>query len=156
MAVWVIRAGRGGLHADAFEEHAIVALSVEHVPSIAGLSHEKITEHAIARKDVNAARARGHAAMLYRFANELHVGDFVLTPNAEDASVLVGRIVGEYEYRDDPPIPGDQHVRRVEWFGRLSRAELGNQVRRAIGAPMAVYKPGAQEAVAQVVSHLVN
>lgn len=155
MTVWVVRAGRGGLHADAFEEHSLVALSVERVPSVAGLSHEEIVGHAVGRHDVNPARARGHAAMLYRFANELGVGDLVLTPDAEDATVLVGRIVGDYEYRDEVPVAGHQHVRRVAWFGRLSRRDLPGQVRQAIGAPMAVFKPGAQDAVAQAVNQLV-
>lgn len=155
MTVWVVRAGRGGLHADAFEEHCLVALGVERVPSAAGLSHEEIVEHAISRREVNPARARGHAAMLYRFANELRVGDLVLTPDAEDATVLVGRIASDYEFRDEGPIAGHQHVRRVAWFGRMSRRDLPRQVRQAIGAPMAVFRPGAQDAVAQAVSQLV-
>jgi restriction system protein len=121
MPVWVVRAGRGGLHADAFEELGVVALSVEPVPSVAGLSQAEIIEHAVARPDVNAARARGHAAMLFRFANEIHVGDLVVTPDAENATVLVGRVVGGYEYRHAVPIPGHRHVRRVAWFGRMSR-----------------------------------
>ena len=79
----------------------------------------------------------------------------VLTPDAENATVLVGRIDGDYEYRDDAPITGHQHVRRVTWFGRMSRSDLPGQARQAIGAPMAVFKPGAQDAVAQAVSQLV-
>ena len=94
--------------------------------------------------------------MLYRFANEMHVGDLVLTPDAADASVLVGRIAGDYEYRDETPIPDHQHVRRVEWLGRVERDELSRQARQAIGAPIAVFKPGAQEAVAEAVRQLVS
>ena len=59
------------------------------------------------------------------------------------------------KYRDDAPITGHQHVRRVTWFGRMSRSDLPGQARQAIGAPMAVFKPGAQDAVAQAVSQLV-
>jgi predicted Mrr-cat superfamily restriction endonuclease len=120
------------------------------------MSLDEIAQRVVAGEEVNAARARGHAAMLYRFANELHIGDLVLTPNTEDATVLVGRVAREYEYRGDAPIPGHQHVRRVEWFGRLSWNELPEKVRRAMGAPIAVFKPGAQEAVTQAVTELVG
>lgn len=152
----MVRAGKGGLHADAFEKHGIVALGVERVPSVTDLSQEEIVKHAVSRPDVNPARARGHAAMLYRFANEMHVGDLVLTPDATDASVLVGRVAGDYEYRDEAPIPNQKHIRHVEWFGRIERDDLSRQARQAIGAPMAVFKPGAQEAVAKAVSQLVS
>jgi predicted Mrr-cat superfamily restriction endonuclease len=94
--------------------------------------------------------------MLYRFANEMQIGNLVLTPDAEAMTVLVGRIASDYEYRNKPPIPDHQHVRRVEWLGRVRRDDLSRQARQAIGAPMAVFKPGAQEAVAQAVRRLMT
>jgi len=153
VGVWVVRAGQGGRHAATFEERGIVAVEVDRVPDVAGLSRKEIAEHAVARLDVNQAKSAGHAAMLYRFANELQLGDVVLTPVAGDASVLVGRIIGAYEYHEDG-IDGHRHVRRVEWLGRVERVDLSKQARQAMGAPMAVFKPGAQEAVAQAVDHI--
>jgi restriction system protein len=152
---WVVRAGQGGRNADAFEETGIVAVGVEGVPNIAGLSREQIADRAVARADVNQARSRGHASMLYRFANEIQRDDLVLTPDAEDADVLVGRVVGDYEYREDEAT-GHPHVRRVKWLGRIAWAELPKQARQAIGAPMAVFRPGAQDAVAQAVSKVID
>jgi restriction system protein len=156
MDVWVVRAGQGGRHADAFEAQGIVAVAIERVPSVAGLSREEIAGSAVARADVNVARSRGHAAMLYRFANEMQPDDLVLTPDAEDANVLVGRVVGDYEYREDEAISGHHHVRRVIWLGRIARGDFPKQARQAIGAPMAVFKPGAQAALAQAVGKVID
>ena len=153
--VWVVRAGPGGRHAEAFERAGIVAVSVEGVPSIVGLTWEEVSAQATRQPGENPARARGHAAMLYRFANELKTGDLVLTPEPDGAGLLVGRLINDYEYREHAA-DGHRHVRRVEWLGHVSRSDLSQQARQTIGAPMAVFKPGAQAAIREALAALAR
>lgn len=101
------------------------------------------------------AKALGYASVLYRFAREIAVADLVVTPDSARADLLAGRVVSEYEFCEPPPIAGHPHVRRVDWLGRLAWGILPLSVRRTTGAPMAVFQPGAQEALRESVARLL-
>jgi predicted Mrr-cat superfamily restriction endonuclease len=47
---------------------------------------------------VRREKAPFYAAMLYRFANELDVGDIIVTPYTETRELLFGEITGPYKY----------------------------------------------------------
>jgi restriction system protein len=78
-AVWVVRAGRGGRYAAEFEAHGMVAIGFSDFPSVAGLTREEITS--LATADLAPAAAGVAAGQLLRFAQEIHVGDLVVSPD---------------------------------------------------------------------------
>lgn len=104
-------------------------------------------ERVIAALDEPRERAHGYASMLDRLVYEIRVGDVVVTPDSANSEVIVGEVDGEYEHLRFPIAPGFAHARRVRWRKRVAWRDLPLQVRRSISAPMAVFKPGAQEAV---------
>lgn len=65
------------------------------------------------------------ANQLTAFANEMQVGDEVVTFDPPSrTTVLVGRIVGDYQYEDPATVPDHPHVREVEWLGTTARSSL--------------------------------
>jgi predicted Mrr-cat superfamily restriction endonuclease len=54
--------------------------------------------------------------MLYRFAQDMRVGDAVLTRDTESGDVLVGSVAGNYEYLRHALESGHHPVRRVKWL----------------------------------------
>jgi predicted Mrr-cat superfamily restriction endonuclease len=149
-----VRAGRGAQHAGDFERFGLIAVGSPTVPSIADWTREETLGRVVALLDEPAAKARGYASVLYRFAFEIGVGDLVATPDGERREVLFGRITGDYEFRDPAPIVGHNHVRPVEWLGQIAWDDLPIEVRRTTGAPMAVFQPGAQLALHELVATL--
>jgi predicted Mrr-cat superfamily restriction endonuclease len=149
-----VRAGRGAQHARDFERLGLIAVGFPTVPSIAGWTREQTLERVVERLDEPRPKALGYASVLYRFAYEIDIGDRVVTPDTQSSELLAGRVTGAYEFHEPPPIPDHNHVRRVDWIGRIVWSDLPLEVRRTAGAPMAVYLPGAQIALHQAVEKL--
>jgi predicted Mrr-cat superfamily restriction endonuclease len=107
----------------------------------------EVGEHAKRALSAQPAKAPGHGSMLYRFAHEVAVQDHVVTPDGLRGELLFGLVMGPYEYLEDPPVAGFSHLRRVRWLDRLGRSDVPPAVLPALGAPMAVFRPAAQEAL---------
>ena len=87
----------------------------------------------ISRRDLKLDLTKQHpviAGQIYRFANKMQEGDFVLTPIRETCTVLMGKIVGAYVFDPQyaagfvPQIPDGYraHTRRVQWCKPVSTA----------------------------------
>jgi restriction system protein len=66
------------------------------------------------------------AARLLDFATKMRKGDFVVTSDRQRRQLVVGRVSGPYEWREDSPIPGMRHLRPVEWLGRIDWDDLND------------------------------
>ena len=79
--------------------------------------------------------------MLYRFVNEVEVGDLVVSTHSEDRAAFFGTVTGGYRYTEDFPLPEFRHVRDVRWLGSLDRdRELGADHLRQIDRPPTLYE----------------
>jgi predicted Mrr-cat superfamily restriction endonuclease len=156
ITAWVVRAGRGSQHARDFERLGLIAVGFPTVPSVAGWTRDQTLERVVALLEEPSAKALGYASVLYRFAYDINIGDLVMTPDAKSGELLAGRVSGDYEFREPAPIRDHNHVRRVDWLGRIAWGDLPIEVRRTTGAPMAVFQPGAQQALREVVLRLTS
>ena len=66
------------------------------------------------------------ANVLYRFAHELHIGDYVLLRTTHGAPVELGRVSGGYAYA------AGEHRRSVRWLRRLQSDEISSGAMREI------------------------
>jgi len=55
------------------------------------------------------------------FANEMSVGDLVVTPDAANHQVWFAHVASDYRFEADPPVNGYFHVRDAEWIGAMDR-----------------------------------
>jgi hypothetical protein len=83
--------------------------------------------------DAKLGAIPGWAGMLIRFVYEMQVGDLVVYSRKADKSFNIGRVTGEYEYRDSGD--GNPNVRGVDWlklgepraaFSGAARAPMGS------------------------------
>jgi predicted Mrr-cat superfamily restriction endonuclease len=78
------------------------------------------------------------ARQLHQVANEMDIGDAVVTPTAHGRSASVGIIVGEYDYVDGRP--GFRHVRAVRWVAhRIDRHALSTDSHRELSQRPTVF-----------------
>lgn len=85
------------------------------------------------------------AGMLYRFAYEIEIGDFVVHPDKSDRTVNIGRVVGDYEWHPDAlALPSR---RRVEWLKvGVPRTDISRAARNEIGSALTLFRVRRHEA----------
>ena len=147
--LWVCRAGTANSLAEDFIAVGVVGLTIPFEGDAGRFPRGDI---AAALSASNPAQAANMAAMLHHFVIDLDVGDMVVTPAGNGRPVLVGRIVGPYRYERRPRVLGLLHQREVEWRKGPQWEELPAQVRRAISAPTALYRPGAALQIAEALA----
>jgi len=145
--VWVVRAGRGAIHADRFLAARVAAIGFGVQESIAGLAWEDLSR--VLRKsipDEPAVTIGLHAGALFRLANDFAIGDYIITPEP-GGTLLGGEITGPYEFAATPLVEDTSyhHLRPVRWFARIDRSSLSQGARASLGSIMTLFLPGHQE-----------
>lgn len=117
--VFLIRAGNDAEHIDAMRHAGNIGLAVESVGDVRDMTAIEI-EQAIAAGG-STAGASAMRSILQVFANDVRLGDLVVSPNTRRHEVWVGVVTGAYQYSDQPAVPHIPHTRAVEWLGWLDR-----------------------------------
>ena len=137
--IWVVRAGRGGKYIDLFRSRSIVAVPIEFN------SHaSRATADTLIAAGYSPGNAPGVAALLRRFALDLEVGEFVISPVSGQQRHLVGMVASDYRFDLNEDEPRLRHLRDVSWQAEVPASELPIQLRRTLGSPMVFYLPAAQ------------
>lgn len=128
---WLIRAGEENRNVGDFATSSAVAVGWNGVAGLADLTG--VDARALRKILGGSAQVKlptKDTAELLMFRDEMAVGDAVVTPDPANDDVLVGEILGEYEYRATPV--GDcHHVRTVRWYGRQTRSDLPMALKKA-------------------------
>ena len=143
--VWVVRAGEGGRYASEFEGLGLVGIGFEEIGDVSGMDRDAIFASA---RDRIGSRSGNVAGQINRFANVMSSGDLVAVPDGGTRELLYGRVSGNYEHRDEPPVAHYRHVRKVEWLGRRDRDPLPDRILFSLGSLLTVFKPSGQDRLA--------
>ena len=76
------------------------------------------------------------AGMLYRFAKEVEIGDFVVYPSRSDRMINLGVVEGEYVFNIQAKYC---HQRRVKWLKHLPRTAFSQGELYEIGSAMTFF-----------------
>ena len=154
-AVWMVRAGRGGIYAPAFIEHGAVIVGWGATGTIEDLSRQEISDHVRdAFPDYGGTKLASAAGVLRRLAGVMAEGDLALTPEPATKTILFGRIDGPYQFLSESidPATDYQHIRPVRWFARVGRDELSYGARNSLGSMLTLSQPGHAGELQQVAS----
>lgn len=69
-----------------------------------------------AQPKATEASVRAQSSPLFRFTNEMQVGDYVIYPSKTDRMIYVGIIKGEYEHQVNLEYDEYKNRRKVEWM----------------------------------------
>jgi len=138
--MWMVRAGRNAIFVQDFEEKEYVGIGWQRLGDLTAIeSKEALSKiHCEAYKDQKIGKQRLDIGMISRFRFEMNKGDMVVTYNPELRVYLVGKILSDYLYVTDSP--GDyNHIRKVEWKGRVKRDSLSVATKNTVGAIMTLF-----------------
>lgn len=77
------------------------------------------------------------AGMLYRFACEVQIGDYVVFPSKIDRRINIGIVEGNYEYNPDAVEYVQQH--KVKWLKHLPRTAFSQGALYEVGSAMSFF-----------------
>jgi predicted Mrr-cat superfamily restriction endonuclease len=138
VSAWLIRTGEGGYALPACVVNDVVALRYETVPDARTTPHEEMV--AALSRTGRRTDNEGVIRMLEDFVEKVSVGDLIVTPHAASRQVYLGRISGDYDYRDPSPVDGYLHLRPAKWLGNLDRdTDLPADLLREIDRPPTLY-----------------
>jgi len=138
---WMVRAGDDNELAGIVEERNLVAIGWREVGDVSDVGSRKEFKERYrqAFPEHSTGRLRTNAAQIYRFAQEIQVGDYVLTYITSSREILIGLIEGPYQYLRDPCLDKYPHVRQVDWLAKVSRDDFGQRARRSLGSRSTVF-----------------
>jgi len=157
--VWTVKGGRHGEREERLLHHGLLGGGWEQLPSLLGVHdvQDLAGRYAAAYPDSTAKTASNYVGQLWSLLHRMQIGELVVLPLKSTGTIAVGRISGEYAYRED--LGGDlRHVRSVTWertdiprdafdqdllfsfgafltFARVRRDDAEARVLIALGAP---------------------
>jgi len=98
---------------------------------------KKMRSHFAKKNPTKSKNSVGNSAgQVYRFAHEMQKGDAVVYPIKAGRDVMIGEIIGDYEWSDDADLrDGDyNNIRRVNWLARVPRVRFSQAALRSFGS----------------------
>ena len=126
---WLIGTGEGGRFFDKFLGHEMAAVDFRRVGDASRLTKWEIAAQLRGgRERVPPERL---AEALREFVDGMAEGDYVFAGDGR-GHVVVGLVVGPYQWRERAPLPNFHHTRAVRWLGGFSLDELPDPVRMPV------------------------
>ncbi len=140
--MWGIHAGRTGDAETLFLKKGRIAIGWDKVSDLRKVTAERdavkkaVSDAYPEKKPLSVSVSAGQ---LFRFANEIKVGDWVAYPSKLDRKVHVGRVEGGYVY-DPKGEPGYPHQRPVKWVGAVPRTSLTQGALYELGSAISLFQ----------------
>ena len=114
--VYLVRAGTSGEDEEYVLENDLAIVGFHDVPSLEGAEdYDEIRRRvAAANPDANPRATAQRAGQLWYFALGMKRGDIVVLPRKRSAQIALGRVAGDYAYRQLGT--SLRHTRAVEWL----------------------------------------
>ncbi len=78
---------------------------------------------------------RAKATQLFKFAHEVELGDYVLTPLTASETVLIGQVTGDYQFDENLFGLDHPHTRKVGWLRKVAKLDFSLGARRLMSTP---------------------
>lgn len=138
--MWMVRSGRGAIHAEVFEEKSIVALGWKETGDLSSITNKSDIEAKVrsAYTDAKSGWIYSATGQLSRFKLDMNIGDRIITYVPDRRVYLVGTITGNYRW-DESQLEGFPHVRSVEWKKEVARDSLTPGARNSLGSAISLF-----------------
>jgi restriction system protein len=140
--VWMIRGESGRLY-DEFRERGAVGIGWNEIASRvqSGASRKQLADlYRAADPTRKPGSVIAGASQVWRFVNEIQVGDGVVTYSPANRTYLVGQVSGPFQYRPDWADDGMGLSRPIAWRGdEVGRDDLSTPTRNSLGSTLTVF-----------------
>lgn len=143
-AMWMVR-GDGGRLYDNFRDRGIAAIGWSSLAALAvkpGVKKEDLIQALkLSEPGIKEGTAMSGASQVFRFVNEIAVGDWVVTYSPANRTYLVGQVTGSAMYDPELATDGMGLSRSVDWLVRdVSRDQLTISSKNTLGSTLTIFK----------------
>ncbi len=138
MSLWLVRAGKHGEQEQRALENNIVTIGWNELPDLSNVK----TKGELAKLSsqiyptVKNAKASSWVGQVWRFVREIQKGDLVALPLKTQSAIAIGKVEGEYEYKE---LASDIiHTRRVKWLKTIPRSLFDQDILYSLGSLLTV------------------
>lgn len=139
-AIWLVRAGRYGDQEQAALDNDIVTIGWNELGNISNYQNKEsfFTFFETTYPNQKPKAILNKANQVWRFKNEIEIGDLVVLPLKQEPCIAVGEVISDYEFTENLG-PDIIHTRRVKWFTKdMPRTNLNQDLLYSLGAFMTV------------------
>jgi len=134
MSLWLVRAGRHGEQEHGALENNVVTIGWNELSDLSNVKDRKelaelYTKANPSDKKMQVASGVGQ---VWRFVREIQKGDIVALPLKTQSAIAIGKVEGEYEYRE--LADNIKHIRRVKWLKTIPRSAFPQDILYSLGS----------------------
>ena len=122
--IWLISPGEGARHWPAFQEQGIAAIGFDDLGDIGEYGSRDDVHNALIDSGYGENPSNTSLA-LWQFANEINVGDIIISKKGIKSIIGWGRVTGGYAH--EPERPEYRSTRSVEWYPCPEPVELPSE-----------------------------
>ena len=140
MNAWLVRAGDDNFLIDVFNEKSAVAIGWHALGDLSDIKkRDELRSKYLEVYGESKSMSNG-IGMVYRFYNEISIGDYILTYNKSRREYSMGTVISDTIY--DPTFLHEDypHTIRVEWKKKFSRDELSVSAKNSFGSVLSVFQ----------------
>ncbi|OLU13196.1 restriction endonuclease [Pseudomonas sp. PA1(2017)] len=141
--MWMVR-GEGGARYDSFRELGIAAIGWRQLAPHAkpGLSRKQlIALYQSIEPTAKQGTVISGASQVWRFINEIQVGDWVVTYSPANRLYLIGTVTGPVKHQPERADEGLSLARDVQWQSReLARDSFSSTTKNSLGSTLTVFE----------------
>lgn len=147
--MWMVR-GEGGSLYETFRERGVVAVGWNQLAAHAkpGVTRKQlIAWYQDAEPQAKPGTVVSGASQVWRFVNEIQLGDWIVTYSPANRLYSLGKVAGPAEHRSDWAGDGMALVRSVQWQAReLPRDSLASPTKNSLGSTLTLFEVPASAA----------
>ena len=140
--LWMVR-GEGGALYDLFRDRGVAAIGWSDLAQHAkpGVTRKELAGiYRTARPDAKTGTVISSASQVWRFVNEIRIGDGVITYSPSNRTYLIGKVIGEVQFRPEWTSDGMGIARAVEWADQeVERDQLSLPTKNTLGSTLTVF-----------------
>jgi restriction system protein len=150
MKLWTVRAGKHGQQEQTCLDENLITIGWDELPDLKTFkirdelfdSYQKIYQQSNVKVGITVGQ-------IWRFANEIAIGDIVALPSKFQPVIHIGKVTGEYKYEK---IKDVVHLRTVKWLQSVPRAAFDQDILYSFGSLLTVSQVSREKAAERVLA----
>jgi restriction system protein len=154
MNLWTVRAGRFGEQEPTCLEEGLVTVGWNDLTNLKQFKTRADLFDAYQKTydDGSNVKSGIRVGQLWRFVNEIMIGDLVALPSKTQPTIHIGRVTGDYQFEKKFKDEEIIHWRSVKWLKSIPRVEFDQDILYSFGSLLTVSKVSRAQAAERVLA----
>lgn len=138
MKLWLLKAAGTLEDEELILENSVITIGWAELPDLSGIESEAQVKKIMLERYPGMQEARGAAwaGDIHAFITKLKKGDLVAVPLKTRNEIEIGKVTGDYEYRQLSDFMS--HIRKVRWLKTLPKGDFEEEYNIDLSSPEAL------------------